>query len=160
MLYKIEEIKPQYDAKICAIIKRVGEEYGALGDGYGPSDDEVTAMSKHYTGESSSRYFVASIQGTIIGGGGVAPFNSSQKICELRKLFLLPESRGLGLGKKITEQCLAYAKNKGYQQCYLDTLENMTSAISLYEKLGFKYLDKPLEGTIHQGCNIWMLKDL
>jgi len=36
----------------------------------------------------------------------------------------------------------------------------MKSAISLYEKLGFIHLDKPLAGTIHSGCDVWMLKDL
>jgi putative acetyltransferase len=100
------------------------------------------------------------VEGTIVGGGGIAAFNGSQTICELRKLFLLPESRGLGIGKKLTEDCLTYAKNKGYESCYLDTLGAMKSAIALYEKLGFEYLDKPLAGTIHNGCDVWMLKAL
>jgi putative acetyltransferase len=158
--YEIQEIKPLHDAKICKIIKNVGKEYGATGDGFGPSDSEVNAMSKSYNNESSSRYLVAIIKGRIVGGGGVAAFNGNSEVCELRKLFLLPESRGLGLGKKLTEDCLAYAKSKGYKRCYLDTLESMKSAISLYEKLGFKYLDKPLDGTIHKGCDVWMLKEL
>jgi putative acetyltransferase len=158
--YEIQAIKPQHDAKICEIIKSVGEAYGATGEGFGPSDPEVSAMSQNYNNESSSRYFVALIKGSIVGGGGVAAFNDSHKTCELRKLFLLPESRGLGLGKKLTQNCLKYAKSKGYKRCYLDTLENMKSAIFLYEKLGFKHLDKPLEGTIHKGCDVWMLKEL
>lgn len=160
MGYEIQEIKPLHDAKICEIIKNVGEEYGATGDGFGPSDPEVNAMSEHYNNESSSRYLVAIVNGSIVGGGGVAAFNGSSKVCELRKLFLLPASRGLGLGKKLTEGCLEYAKSKGYKSCYLDTLESMKSAISLYEKLGFKYLDKPLDGTIHKGCDVSMLKEL
>ena len=43
---------------------------------------------------------------------------------------------------------------------HLDTLQSMTSAIVLYEKLGFEHLDKPLEGTIHNSCDVWMLKEL
>ena len=160
MGYEIQEIKPLYDAKICSIIKDVGEEYGAIGHGFGPSDSEVNAMSKSYNNESSSRYFVAIVNGSVVGGGGVAAFNGSSQFCELRKLFLLPESRGLGLGKKLTNSCLEYAKNKGYKRCYLDTLVSMKSAISLYKKLGFKYLEKPLDGTIHRGCDVWMLKEL
>ena len=160
MAYKIQEIQAKYDAKICEIIKMVGEEYGAVGEGFGPSDSEVNTMSKHYTNANSSKYLVAIVNNEIVGGGGIAPFNDNHEICELRKLFLLPESRGLGLGKKLTEDCLTYAKRKGYRQCYLDTLKNMTSAISLYEKLGFKHLNAPLEGTIHNGCDVWMLKEL
>jgi putative acetyltransferase len=158
--YKIQEIKPLDDTAIGNIIKKVGEEYGAIGDGFGPSDAEVNAMSQHYADENASRYFIATIKGNIVGGCGIAAFNGSNDVCELRKLFLLPESRGLGLGKKLTEDCLKYAQHKGYTKCYLDTLKSMKSAISLYEKLGFKHLDKSLAGTIHNGCDVWMLKAL
>lgn len=160
MTYKIQKIKPTHDTKICSIIKKVGEEFGAIGEGFGPSDLEVISMSQHYKDENASRYFVGIIDDQVVGGSGIASFNGSDKICELRKLFLLPKSRGLGLGKKLTEFCLDYAKSKGYKKCYLDTLTGMQSAISLYEKLGFKHLDKPLQGTIHNGCDVWMLKEL
>jgi putative acetyltransferase len=158
--YTVQEIKSQHDAKMCDIIKRVGREYGAIGEGFGPSDAEVNTMSQHYKNENASRYFVATIEGCLVGGSGVAAFNNSDEICELRKLFLLPESRGLGIGKKLSEDCLEYAKSKGYKQCYLDTLTSMKSAIALYEKLGFQFLDQPLSGTIHNGCDVWMLKEL
>ena len=160
MNYRIQEIKPQYDIKISEIINVVGKEFGAIGDGFGPSDAEVKAMSQYYKDEDASRYLVACIDNQIVGGGGIASFNNSPEICELRKLFLIPESRGLGIGKKLIEQNLEYAKNKGYKRCYLDTLASMTSAIELYKKLGFQSLDSALEGSIHNGCDVWMLKEL
>ncbi|KOO11475.1 acetyltransferase, partial [Vibrio xuii] len=73
---------------------------------------------------------------------------------------LLPESRGLGLGKKLSEQCLEFAKQQEITSCYLDTLNTMTSAIKLYEHLGFEHLDQPMDGTEHNGCDVWMLKEL
>lgn len=158
--YVIQEIEPHHDVRVCEIIEMVGREYGAIGEGFGPSDSEVQAMSLYYTNETSSRYLVANIGNKLVGGSGISSFNNSFEICELRKLFLLPESRGLGIGKKLIEECLAYAKNKGYKKCYLDTLKSMTSAIALYEKLGFRHLDSALEGTIHNSCDVWMLKEL
>lgn len=160
MNYTIKEIEPQHDLKICEIIKKVGQEYGAIGEGFGPSDTEVQAMSQHYGDEGASRYLVAIVEGEIVGGSGIASFNNSHKTCELRKLFLLPKSRGLGIGKELTKACLRYAKSKGYQQCYLDTLTTMGSAIALYKKLGFHPLTEPLDGTTHNGCDVWMLKEL
>jgi len=160
MVFKISDITAAQDQQVCRIIKSVGEEHGAVGDGFGPSDQEVAAMSQYYKDEHNSKYLVATINGKVVGGSGVAPFNDSADICELRKLFLLPESRGLGIGKALAEQCLAYAKLRGYKSCYLDTLSNMKPAITLYEKLGFKHLTSPLNGTIHGGCDIWMLKEL
>lgn len=160
MTVLIEPIQAQHNSEICKIIKSVGKEFGAIGEGFGPSDAEVDAMSEHYTLDKNSLYLVASIDGKVVGGCGLAPFQGSESTCELKKLFLLPESRGLGLGKQLTERCLAFAKPQGFSQCYLDTLKSMTSAIKLYESLGFIHLDKPLDGTEHGGCDVWMLKTL
>ncbi|RTZ15553.1 GNAT family N-acetyltransferase [Vibrio aquaticus] len=158
MTILIEPIRPEHDAEICTIIKAVGAEFGAVGEGFGPSDPEVEAMSQYYTLDKNSVYLVATLNGNIVGGCGIAPFNGSSTTCELKKLFLLPESRGLGIGASLSEQCLAFAKQQRFTQCYLDTLSSMDSAIRLYEKLGFKHLTQPLEGTEHGGCDIWMLK--
>ncbi len=160
MDYAVEEIKPKHDAKVGQIIQQVGAEFGAVGEGFGPSDPEVSAMSAHYMEATSSQYLVATVNGEIVGGSGVAGFNGSTEICELRKLFLLPKARGLGLGKSLTEKCLAFARAQGYKKCYLDTLKSMTAAVALYEKLGFTHLQQPLAGTIHTACDVWMIKEL
>ncbi|PKF60421.1 GNAT family N-acetyltransferase [Psychromonas sp. psych-6C06] len=160
MGYKIEIINQRYDAHIAEIIKKVGAEFGAVGEGYGPSDDEVQAMSVHYQDNKKSRYLVAILDGEVVGGVGIAPFNGEVEVCELRKLFLLPQCRGLGIGKQLVLQCLQYAKDKNFKRCYLDTLSCMGAAISLYEKLGFEHLAAPLSGTTHGACDIWMLKTL
>lgn len=157
---EIFPISSLQDKQIANIIKGVGREFGAVGEGFGPSDAEVNNMSQHYLAKQRARYLVASVDGEIVGGAGIASFNGSNDTCELRKLFLLPQSRGLGLGKRLTQQCLAFAKEVGYSKCYLDTLASMTSAIALYENEGFEHLDKPLDGTIHGGCDVWMLKSL
>lgn len=160
MSVQILEITAQHNQKVCQIIKAVGKEHGAVGEGYGPSDPEVNAMSEYYNDHSKSRYLVALVDGEVVGGCGVAAFADSAKTCELRKLFLLPQSRGLGLGKTLSQACLDYATQQGYTQCYLDTLSNMQSAVALYEKLGFKHLSAPLTGTEHSACDVWMLKIL
>jgi putative acetyltransferase len=160
MRYKIEEITSKYDNVVCDVIKNVGIEFGAVGEGFGPADEEVLNMSKFYGIESRSIYLVALLDGKVVGGCGVSAFDGREKVCELRKLFLLPEARGLGVGKALTEKCLEFAKLQGYTECYLDTLSNMKAAIKLYERIGFKKLLKPLEGVIHTGCDVWMLKEL
>ncbi|MDA7741992.1 GNAT family N-acetyltransferase [Francisellaceae bacterium] len=160
MNYKIDEIRKDDDLTICQIIKKVGAEYGAVGQGFGPSDPEVLCMSQNYKKDLKSKYLVARVNGKIVGGCGIASFNESSKICELRKLFLLPESRGFGIGQKLVLGCLDFSGSQGFKNCYLDTMKNMSSAIALYEKFGFKHLDGPLEGTEHNGCDVWMLKTL
>lgn len=160
MPLSIAPITAQQDDEICKIIKAVGEEFGAVGEGFGPSDEEVLAMSQHYHPQKQSLYLVAQWQGKIVGGCGIAPFNGSIETCELKKLFLLPDGRGHGIGKKLSQACLDFAKQQGYTQCYLDTLSGMTSAINLYQALGFAHLHGPMAETIHNGCDVWMLKSL
>lgn len=156
----IQEIEAKYDHDMSKIIKTVGEEFGAIGEGFGPSDDEVQHMSQYYQAKTNSIYLIVLINKKVVGGCGLAAFSANSEICELKKLFLLPETRGLGLGKQLATQCLEFAKKNTYKQCYLDTLKTMTLAIHLYEQLGFKHIQQPLEGTIHNACDVWMLKDL
>jgi putative acetyltransferase len=160
MPFEILTIRPEHDRAVCAIITSVGREFGAIGEGFGPSDAEVEAISQHYADPLGSRYLVAQVEGRIVGGCGVAAFGDDGATCELRKLFLLPEGRGRAIGRALAERCLNYAARKGYRQCYLDTLSNMSGAITLYEKLGFQRLARPLPGTLHNGCDVWMLKRL
>ncbi|MFA0088128.1 GNAT family N-acetyltransferase [Vibrio sp. 10N.286.49.C2] len=160
MKMSIVKVEAQYDAKLCDVIKSVGLEYGAVGEGFGPSDPEVECMSQHYTQHNRSLYLVALLDGKVVGGCGLAPFGVDDNTCELKKLFLLKETRGLGLGKRLANACLEYAQQAGFKRCYLDTLSNMTSAVRLYENLGFEHLPQPLEGTLHNGCDVWMLKSL
>ncbi len=160
MHYVIEQIGPRYDRQMCQIIRRVGAEYGAIGEGFGPSDAEVAHLSAHYGGTAKSCYLVALIDGEVVGGCGIAAFNSSARVCELRKLFIASQHRGAGIGRALAQRCLSFAVSQGYQQCYLDTLSGMQAAISLYQALGFRRLDAPLDGSLHGGCDVWMLKAL
>lgn len=159
-MFTIAPIQAQHNADIARVIEQVGTEYGAIGEGFGPSDAEVTAMSHHYLAENRSLYLVATVDGKVVGGAGIAPFLDLQEVCELKKLFLLPETRGLGIGKALTRACLDFARSQNYKHCYLDTLSTMQTAIRLYESVGFEHKDAPWPGTLHGGCDVWMIKEL
>ena len=108
-----------------------------------------------------SDYFVVENDGKIIGGAGVSQLeNGDPTICELQKMYFLPEARGLGLGTKIMEKCLQSAKDFGFKKCYLETMPNMDDAQKLYKKVGFEYLCEPLGNTGHNSCPVWMIKNL
>jgi len=156
-MIQISEITAAHDSAIADIIATVGIEFGAVGEGFGPADAEVAAMSQHYSDANRSLYLVAEIDGEIVGGGGIAAFEGRPQTSELRKLFLLPKVRGLGIGEAISQQCIEFAKTRGYTECYLETMGGMKAAIGLYRKLGFSILEKPLPGSAHCGCEIWML---
>ncbi|KAH8725676.1 acyl-CoA N-acyltransferase [Phaeosphaeriaceae sp. PMI808] len=65
------------------------------------------------------------------------PTTTSVSTCELKRLYLVPSSRGLGLSKHLMHAVLTRARDLGYTEILLDTLESMTSARKLYESYGF-----------------------
>jgi putative acetyltransferase len=97
----------------------------------------------------------------LVGGAGIFPTPGLPAgTCELVKMYLLPEVRGLGLGKRLIEEALTAARSAGFTHVYIETMPELSKAMSVYEKFGFTYLDKQLGSSGHFGCKIWMLKDL
>ena len=135
-------------------------EFGAVGCGFSISDPEVDAMHEAYQ-ESRSAFFVVEQDGRITGCGGMGPLAGGQaEVCELRKMYFLPELRGGGIGARLLEIILEAARGAGYRQCYLETMETMDGARRLYLKNGFRMIDAPLGATGHSGCNTWMIRSL
>ncbi|MGE0582184.1 MAG: GNAT family N-acetyltransferase [Steroidobacteraceae bacterium] len=145
------------DAAIAAIVRTVMPSFGACGPGFAIADPEVDAMSGAYR-RARAAYFVVEAAGRVIGGGGIAPLDGGPfRTCELRKMYFLPQARGLGLGARLLARCLAVARGYGYGACYLETLTGMDAAQKLYRRAGFKPLPGPLGATGHHGCDRYFL---
>ena len=83
---------------MAAVIRRVMPEFGADGPGFAIHDPEVEHMHAAYA-QPRSAYSVVELDGRVCGGGGVAALADAEAdICELRKMYFLPELRGMGAG--------------------------------------------------------------
>ena len=159
-LINTRKIRQDDNSLIAKVIRQVLTEFGGNRPGTAYYDFDTDHMFEAYMAEGEA-YFVAEYKGQIVGGSGIKRLKGSEpEFCELQKLYLYPDARGLGLGKLLTQKCLDFAKESGYRKCYLETFPNMLSAISLYEKLGFQRLQSPIGDTGHGGCDVWMLIDL
>lgn len=157
---KIRPIEAGDDIRVASIIRTVMPEYGAVGEGYSIEDPEVAAMAEAYAGDDAA-YFVALVDDVVVGGAGIGPLvGGPTDACELKKMYLLKEARGRGIGKQLLGLCLDAARTAGYQRCYLETLGHMTEARALYESHGFRELDAPMGATGHTGCNSWYVRRL
>lgn len=96
--------------------------------------------------------YLAKVKGEPAAACGVKPFKPG--ICELKRLYCRPGGRGHGLGLKLTQNAIRFAKAAGYTQMYLDTDRGLTFANKIYEDLGFtdieRYYDNPM------GCSRYM----
>ena len=92
--------------------------------------------------------FLGAVDGDYVGVVGVRRFDEAS--CELKRMYVRPSSRGTGLGRALAEAAITAARELGYRQMFLDTIEDMRAANALYESLGFlqipAYRHNPLPG--------------
>lgn len=158
--FLIRPISPADDAAMAAVIRSVMPEFGADGPGFAIHDAEVDTMSAAYAAPRSA-YFVVERGGRVIGGGGIAPLeNAAPEVCELRKMYFLPQARGIGAGTAMMQRCLDAARAHGFQRCYLETLTGMDAAQALYQRSGFTRLCAPMGGTGHFSCDRFFIREL
>jgi putative acetyltransferase len=95
---------------------------------------------------------LAKVDGVIAGCCALRPLDSSDYVnaAEMKRLYVRPAFRGLGLGRQLAEAILDEARIEGYDSVLLDTLDEMEIARAMYEELGFKeippYYYNPLAG--------------
>ncbi len=156
----VRPIQARDDARMAEIIRTVMPEFGASGAGFAINDPEVDWMSRSYA-QPRSAYWVVERDGIVEGGGGVAPLEGGDAdTCELRKMYFLSSLRGLGAGAEVMRLSLDAARAFGFKRCYLETLAGMDAAMRLYERTGFRRIDKPMGATGHGGCNTFYLLEL
>jgi putative acetyltransferase len=156
----IRKIEKKDNPAVASLIRAVFDELNIPKVGTAYADPYLDLMFEEYN-KSKSVYFVVEREGKILGGAGVAHLeNEAEGICELQKMYFLPEVRGLGIGSQMMENCLQAAKDFGYKKCYLETMPFMHDAQKLYKKVGFEYICAPMGSTGHVSCPVWMLKEL
>ncbi len=90
---------------------------------------------------------LAEVAGGFAGCVALRPLQGN--ICEMKRLYVLPEYQGGGIGRALALSVIGEARKKGYHKMRLDTIESMKAAQTLYFSLGFKaieaYCYNPLE---------------
>lgn len=153
----IREIQETDNPAVAALIRAVLTEMEVPKVGSAFADPSLDYMYQHYQ-QDRGAYYVVEVDGVVCAGGGFGSLpGAASEVCELQKMYMLPQTRGLGLGQQLIERCVEDAKKLAYTQCYLETLPNMVAAQKLYQKMGFQYIDAPMGSTGHNACPVWML---
>lgn len=156
----IRLIEKKDNSQIAKVIRSVLEDFNVPKVGTAYADKSLDCMFETYH-KPKTVYFVVEENDKIIGGAGVAKLDNFEgNVCELQKMYFLPEARGRGIGMQMMEFCLAKAREFGYEKIYLETMEYMTHAQKLYKQAGFEYIDSAMGNTGHYSCPVHMLKNL
>ena len=157
--YIIREIRREDNAAVEAVIRSCLTEFGAPREGTAWADPDLGRFSETYCSKGSRYWVAVGEDGRIVGGTGIGKLPGADGVCELQKMYCLPEARGTGISHTLMDAALGYAK-RYYKKCYLETLPNMIAAQRFYEKYGFVRTDKPLGDTGHFECDVRYIKEL
>lgn len=157
--FSIRTIAPGDDHAVEAVIRSCLVEFGADRPGLAWSDPDLGQFSRVYDRPGARYWVVADRHGGIVGGAGIAPLPGAEGVCELQKMYCLPQARGTGAAHALMAQALDFASHD-YRMCYLETLHSMTAANRFYLKYGFRPLERPYAATPHYACDAWYLKEL
>jgi ribosomal protein S18 acetylase RimI-like enzyme len=112
---------------------------------------EMAAMPGKYAPPAGELLLARDIHGRPLGCVGLRPL-PTDGCCEMKRLYVSPHGRGLGLGRALIDAIIGEARRIGYREIRLDTLPTMVEAISLYKKAEFisiePYYETPIAGTI------------
>ncbi|MGB0167545.1 MAG: GNAT family N-acetyltransferase, partial [Luteibaculum sp.] len=152
----IRGISKKDNPEVEAIIKQSLTEYNMAKEGTVFTDPVLKDMYKAFDVPRAD-YFLAMHGEEICGGAGIAPLPGEENnICELQRMFLKRAYRGKGIGYRLMQHCIDYARQNAYRYCYLETSKNLYDAVRLYEKFGFNYLKEPMGETGHFSCELYM----
>jgi len=111
---------------------------------------EVAELPGRYA-PPPGRLLLGFVQGRALGCVAMRKLDAAA--CEMKRLYVRPEARGTGLGRRLAEQIVIEARECGYGTMRLDTVSTMRAAIALYRSLGFRetepYCDNPIAGVLY-----------
>lgn len=118
--------------------------------------DRYPELKKDYWGnniiEFNANVLIVYLDEKPVACGCFKKYN--EKSVELKRMFVLPEARGLGLAQLVIKELEEEAKNQGFEVLILETLYKQIEAINLYQKTGFKIVEnyEPYVGLLNSVC--------
>lgn len=111
------------------------DEHGLKADP-ASTDSDLLDIQTNYFASGGTFDLLVNDSGRIVGSVGL--YRVADSICELRKMYLTPEVRGCGWGRRLLEHALARAAELGFRRVVLETASVLQSAVALYERYGFQ----------------------
>jgi putative acetyltransferase len=138
LIYQDFVIRPWQPADRQAVALVIGTVLAEYGLGWEPelADRDVLEIEKYYL-ESGGEFWTVEQQGKIVGSGGYYPIERGEQAVEIRKMYLLPASRGQGLGRFLLAELEKSIARRGFPEIWVETATVLAEAVQLYESSGY-----------------------
>lgn len=158
---QIRPIKETDNAVLAKIIRQTLEIYHLDIPGTAYYDTELDHLSDYYSEKPNQRVYLVAVSDMdeVLGGIGLAEFESFDACAEIQKLYLTPGAQGQGIAKELLDALEGQAKKLGYQKLYLETHSILEGAIRFYKKHHFEEIECP-EYSVHSAMDRFFLKNI
>ena len=152
----IREAEFPGDAPELARLFRDYVEWLGVDLGFQDFETELAGLPGRYAHPAGCALLAENAAGQAIGCVAMRALQGD--ICEMKRLYLHPDARGTGLGRRLAESVIEAARQAGYRRMVLDTLDHMRDALGLYDRLGFQpiaaYYHNPIPGAVYLGLDL------
>ncbi len=150
---RIELYKPEYKEAFILLNTEWITRYFRLEE----SDLYTLNNIEEYILNKGGQIFLAIMNGKVVGCCALIAHPENQTF-EMAKMAVSPQAQGLGLGRKLGEVLIQYAKERGIKRIFLEGNTRLESSIILYHKLGFE--EVIVSNSAYERCNIMMVLDI
>ena len=156
-------IKPPDNARLAELVRGGLKEHGMDIPGTAYFDPNLKDLCAYYKEKPCKRTYFAAVDagsgGRVVGGIGVDEFKGQGGCAELQKLYVAKEYRGRGIGTALVGILEKEAVRLGYGRIYIETHSNLKTALRLYEKAGFRLMERP-DFAQHETMDRFLIKDI
>ena len=156
---RFRELLETDNAAVAALVRDNLKKYKLDIPGTAYFDEGLDRLSDHYGNDGCKYYVIEDDHGQVIGGIGFSKFEPMEDTAELQKLYLSDSAKGSGLGYEMIDFIEERMREAGYKASYLETHDNLQAAIHIYEKMGYKEIERPKE-VGHSTMNRFFRKEL
>ena len=144
MKYNIREIEEKDNKEVENVIRACLIEFGANHEGTAWADPNLGRFSEIYNTDGNKYLVAIDENGKIVGGVGIGKLDGIEDVCELQKMYCLPETRGTGISHKLMDMALEYAKKyfgNNIRSFALLENENIIGAVSISIYKGKSFIE-------------------
>ncbi|OKH27684.1 GNAT family N-acetyltransferase [Chroogloeocystis siderophila] len=152
--FLIRDWQPSDRTPVTDIIRSVLAEYHLDFEPHAADCDVVDVENYYLT--TKGEFWVIQQDDRLVGTGGYYPVMRGEQAVEIRKMYLLPHVRGLGLGKYLLQQLEKAIAARGFRQIWIETASVLTTAVKLYESYGYQ----PASGVETARCDRVYVKQI